>query len=266
MCEICKKHGNGTKWYFNPKNYKEEMGEAKLDFLEKIAGKYFDEWLISGTESIEKFQKIPILNKIAVNVGERYVEKHHGGQIIPLKELIEVLELIENPALLPCVCREIVGKEKYCCLNFGMLPELYKKANPNEYIEEVSTQRAKKLLTNWNKEGQYHLILWSKIPYVTTVCNCTGLYCTAYKERQFLGGKKTLIKGEFVAKIDLKFCNGCKICLTRCQFGAINFDIDENKSFINLSKCFGCGLCKTGCKQNAIELVERRLTPARNLW
>jgi len=43
MCEICKKHGNGKKWYFNPKNYSREMGEARKEFLEKIAGKHFEE-------------------------------------------------------------------------------------------------------------------------------------------------------------------------------------------------------------------------------
>jgi ferredoxin len=242
------------------------MGDAKLDFLEKVAGKYFEEWLISGTEYIERMQKFPILNKLAVNLGNKYLEVHHGGQIIPLNELLKVLELIENPAIMPCVCRNMVGKEKYCCLSFGLLPELYEKANPNEYIEEISVPKAKKLLTKWNAEGYYHLILYLKAPYVTTVCNCSSLYCTAYKERHILGTKPILIKSEFVARVERTKCNGCKKCMSRCQFGAINYDIDENKSFINITKCFGCGLCQTGCKCDAIELIERNLTPAKNLW
>jgi ferredoxin len=266
MCEICKKHGDGDTWYFNPKNYSRDMGEAKSDFLEKIAGKHFNEWLINGMETIEQFQNIPILNKIVVNLSEKYLDVYHGGQIIPLPELLQVLELIENPALLPCVCREMVGKEKYCCLNFGLLPDLYKKANPNDYIEEVSVQKAKRLLTEWNKVGYYHLILYSKAPYITTVCNCTGHYCTAYKDRNVLGTKTTLLKSEFVAKVKPNLCNGCRTCLSRCQFGAILFDLDENISFVNVSKCFGCGLCQTGCKLNAIEMIERRLSPAKNLW
>ena len=38
MCEFCKKHaGDKKKWYFNPKNYSKEMGEARIEILEKIA-------------------------------------------------------------------------------------------------------------------------------------------------------------------------------------------------------------------------------------
>lgn len=266
MCEICKKHGKGNKWYFNPRNYSKEMGEARREFLEKIAGKHYEEWIISGFEVIEWIKKIPVLNKLALNLGEKYEERVHGGQIISLEEAIKVLELCENPAIMPCACRRIVGKENYCCLNFGLIPELYRKANPNDSIEEVSINKARRLLSDCNKKGMYHLILWSKAPYVTTICNCTSIYCTGYKERQSLGTKTTLLKSEFVARVNQELCNGCKICLTRCQFGAIIFNHDDEKAFVDIRKCFGCGLCKTGCEQKAVELIERKLTPARNLW
>ncbi len=266
MCEICKKHGDGDKWYFNPKNYSREMGEARLEFLEKIAGKHYEEWIIGGFETLERFKGIPILNKLALNLGEKYEEKMHGGQIIPLEDALKVLELCENPAILPCACRRIVGREKYCCMNFGLIPELYEKANQDDYIEELTLNKAKKLLLNWNKEGMYHLILWSKAPYTTTLCNCTTMHCTGYKERESVGSKTTLMKGEYVARVNEESCNGCKSCLIRCPFGSMRFNLDDEKAFVDIRKCFGCGLCKTGCKQNAIELHERKLTPAKNLW
>jgi ferredoxin len=266
MCDICKKHGDGDKWYFNPKNYAREMGEARIEFLEKIAGRYYEEWTIGGFEAIERFRDIPILNKLAINLGEKYEERMHGGQIIHLNDALEVLELCENPAMLPCECRRIAGVEKYSCLNFGLLPELYKKANPDDYMEEVSVNKAKKMLSDWNEEGYYHLVLWSKAPYVTTVCNCTTPYCMGYKGRTVLNSKTTMIKGEYIARVETMQCTGCKDCLSRCQFGAIIFNLDDEKAFIDMRKCFGCGLCQTGCEQNAIELIERKLTPARNFW
>lgn len=242
------------------------MGEARRDFLEKITGKYYNEWVISGFESVKRFNNIPILNKLAENLLEEYQIRVHGGQVISLKDAITVLELCENLAILPCECRRMVSEEKYCCLNFGLIPELYEKANPDESIEEISVNKGKRLLTRWNKEGLYHLILWSKAPYATTVCSCAPLYCMGYRGRHLIGSKTSMIKGEYVAKIEVTKCNGCKNCLTRCQFGAILYNMDTKKAYIDMRKCFGCGLCSTGCKQDAVELIDRKLSPVKNRW
>ena len=267
MCEYCKKHGAGNKWYFNPKNYSKEMGEARREILEKIAdSRYFEKWMISDFENIEKLKDIPVLNKIAINLGEYMMKKAQGGQIITLNDAFKVLELCENPAVLPCACRQMVGEESYCCLNFGLLPELYKKENPDEYMEEISVNKAVRLLREWDNEGFYHLVLWSKTPYVTTICNCSASYCMAYKGRFVTGLKNAMLKGEYVARINEKKCQGCKQCLTRCQFGTIRFNIDKQKAFIDIRDCVGCGLCATACKNNAIDLIERKFTPAKNIW
>ena len=267
MCEFCKKHaGDKNKWYFNPKNYSKEMGEARRELLEKVAGIYFEEWMISEAEAMGRLKKIPILNKLVNNLGGKHFREIHGGQLIPLKDALEVLELCGNPAVMPCVCRRVAGLEKYCCLNFGLIPELYKKANPDEYMEEVSVNKAKRLLNKWDEEGLYHLIVWYKAPYVATICNCSNSYCFVYKGAQIPGFEKILLKGEYVAKVNQKLCSGCKTCLTRCPFGAISFNVDDGVAFVNIKACSGCGLCQSGCEKNAITLIDRKLTPAKNLW
>lgn len=268
MCEFCKKHAGGKdKWYFNPKNYSKEMGELRMDLLEKIANEIdFKRAIITDFGAVESIKNIPVLNKLARNVGEKHLKEVQGGQIIGLKDAIKVLQLCENPAILPCVCRRMAGEEKYCCLNFGLIPELYKKANPDEYMEEVSVNKAERLLVEWDKEGLYHVILWSKMPYVTTICNCTPAYCIAYKGRFLSGLKNSMLKGEYVSRVSEEKCQGCKTCLTRCQFGAISFNVDHRRAFIDIRKCVGCGLCATGCENNAIEFIERKFTPAKNLW
>jgi ferredoxin len=268
MCEFCKKHaGEKTKWYFNPKNYSKEMGEVRLELLEKLArDRCYEQWVISGFGSIEVLKDIPILNKLIKNFEERQFKKTEGGQIIPLNDAVKVLELCENPAILPCTCRQIVGEEKYCCLNFGLIPELYKKANPDGYMEELSVSEASRLLHEWDREGLYHVILWGKAPYVTSVCNCTPAYCLAHKGRFVSGMRYSMLKGEYVARVREEQCRGCKTCMTRCQFGALTFNVDQGKAFIDLQRCVGCGLCTTGCPNLAIQLIERSLTPAKHLW
>ena len=74
MCEFCKKHGGGDKWYFNPKNYSKEMGEANKEILEKLADKTeFKKDIITGFGTIESLKNIPILNKLAINLGEKHL-------------------------------------------------------------------------------------------------------------------------------------------------------------------------------------------------
>jgi Pyruvate/2-oxoacid:ferredoxin oxidoreductase delta subunit len=268
MCEFCKKHaGEKSKWYFNPKNYSREMGEVRIELLEKIArDQRYERWVISGFETIEKIKDIALLNKIIKKFEEKHFEKTEGGQIIPLSDALKVLELCENPAIMPCTCRRVVGEEKYCCLNFGLIPELYKKMNPDEYMEELSVTEAKRLLHNWDKEGLYHVILWGKVPYVTSICNCTPAYCIAHKGRFVSGIRNSMLKGEYVARVEQEKCQGCKTCLTRCQFGAISFNVDHGLAFIDIRRCMGCGLCMAGCPNNAIQLLDRQSTPAKDEW
>ena len=268
MCEFCKKHaGKKDTWYFNPKNYSKEMGEARIELLEKIArDKRYERWVISSFETLAHLNNIPLVNKLVKNAEEMYLKKTEGGQIIPLDDALKVLELCENPAILPCTCRQIAGEERYCCLNFGLIPELYKKANPDEYMEELSLSKAKRLLREWNQEGLYHVILWGRVPYVTSICSCTAATCIAYKGRFDLGLTNSMLKGEYVARVNEEKCQGCKNCLTRCQFGAIAFNVDYGKAFINIRKCTGCGLCMMGCSNDALQLIMRQYTPAKNLW
>jgi hypothetical protein len=76
MCEFCKKHGGGTKWYFNPKNYSREMGEARIELLEKIArDRCYERGVISGFGTIEHLNDIPLLNKLTKNLVEKQFKK-----------------------------------------------------------------------------------------------------------------------------------------------------------------------------------------------
>ncbi|RZN34066.1 MAG: 4Fe-4S dicluster domain-containing protein [Methanophagales archaeon ANME-1-THS] len=231
-----------------------------------MAGMYSAEWSIDSVESWEQIRGVPLLNKLVLILEERHVKKTIGAQVIPLDDALKVLKICENPSLLPCLCREIIGKEDYCCINFGFIPELYKKANPNSYMEEISLNKAERLLSDWDKKGLYHLISWNNIPYVTTLCNCTAPYCTVYKMRFTSGLRNIMLKGEYVAKVNQRLCVGCKECLSRCPFGAISFNVDDETIFIDINRCFGCGLCVNGCKNTAIALIDRGLTPAKNRW
>ncbi len=64
--------------------------------------------------------------------------------------------------------------------------------------------------------------------------------------------EETEYRGSRLAHIDFDKCTKCMICYEKCNYGAI----DEQLNISNIL-CEGCGLCKHVCPEKAIDLVER---------
>jgi MinD superfamily P-loop ATPase len=66
-------------------------------------------------------------------------------------------------------------------------------------------------------------------------------------------------KSRYEASIpEIDLCNGCGVCVDRCQFDAIQMVDSEVGSgliaAIAPEKCFGCGACAVSCEPNAIKM------------
>lgn len=53
-------------------------------------------------------------------------------------------------------------------------------------------------------------------------------------------------------KIRNLFCKHCKLCMKRCQVGAIH--IEDKKSWIDHNSCIGCGACFSICPHHAVSI------------
>ncbi len=51
-------------------------------------------------------------------------------------------------------------------------------------------------------------------------------------------------------RIEIDLCNGCKLCVKTCPYGAV--EIEDGKANI-LERCTSCGACIDACKQKAIQ-------------
>lgn len=96
------------------------------------------------------------------------------------------------------------------------------------------------------------------------ICLCCGCCCGVLTSAKKFEKPAELIAHNFYAKVDEELCNGCKVCIERCQMEAIQ--IGNKKAIIDLDRCIGCGLCVTTCKTEALRLMEKtkKTIPPRN--
>ena len=104
-------------------------------------------------------------------------------------------------------------------------------------------------------------------PFIGGICNCDYAVCMPMRRRLDYNIRNILLKGHEVAMVDYDQCNGCGICVQRCQYGAIKYEVTMNRPNIDATRCFGCGLCETGCPRDAIDLLDRESIPGlREEW
>jgi len=274
------KHGDGGKWYFNAKNYSRRLVSIKREEIRKQAKAeggmadfnpqaMADEIIREAIEARDiNPQEYPELKKRA----EEMSQSMHFGQVVTLEEIQRIMDIAYPIARISCVCRRnmrgLPDKENFFCMGIGVgmyrwdrWPETYRGG-----VQFMSPQEAKEWLAHVNKMGMVHTFWTFGTPYIGGVCNCEYPACIGIRNRLDYD-LRILIKGEWVARIDLDKCSGCGACYERCQFGALKREVSLDKANIDMMKCFGCGLCATSCKAKAITMKERGTFPSlRASW
>ncbi len=268
MCRWCVEYGNGNKWYLNPENYKEELYKAHGDVVQRFAGvaKNTVELGIGGPGMDDILE-----DRNDMSMFSMFAESHHAGQVMPIEDALEVLDLTGDRFLLMhCSCRRYMGHEDAIkCLWFEPGVDIALEERPWETESLViNREEAKEFLLQKDKEGSVQIIYDygtfgdAKLPM--SICNCVYPECASIRIRENLGGN-TPRKSEYVAAIDKQKCTGCSgrpSCLPRCQWGALRYSPTERVTYVVNGKCFGCGKCRNVCPQNAIALKDRLEIPS----
>jgi ferredoxin len=213
---------------------------------------------------------LPFLGKFVKARITNSQKKAHFGQVIPIEEAIKVLSLANSITRLPCVCRRTTRgrmEERYC-IGVGVDPTGKIKNYPDfsSSLEVLEKETAIKLIEVFDQQGLVHS-LWTFIPpYVGTICNCAARDCLAFKA-QFQAGIRIMFKSEYICKIGWERCNGCRKCVSVCQFAAIDYSSSLQRCNINLERCYGCGICRASCSKQAIIILKRKEIPLlRDSW
>lgn len=287
MCEFCTKHGEGKKWYLEMKNCAEELVHAELSARQKEAsragtraewlGRFGENFLAPAAggapQPLERLQmalepsaelRMP-LNEDAVLEERKIV---HFGQVLPLEDVEKVIDMVDSLTRLPCGCRFLTtGKtNKRYCFGLGILGGRKGVPGASASLEVLTKEEAKRIIREYDKEGLIHTVWTGVTPYLIGLCNCDH-DCLAYKMYIEQRGTPSFFRAEYICRVDPDLCNGCKECISQCQFGAQFYSSGLGKVYIDPTRCYGCGVCRASCNTDAIELLPREQdAQAAGVW
>jgi len=195
----------------------------------------------------EAWKKAPQLRTIPV--GQSIPVEH---KVMPYEMAGELVRSHQRILVAPCICRRekrIAGegcdKPEESCLVFGNGADYYLKNGIGRMIDQ---EEALRILRKADNKG---LVLQPSNSQKTGSLCCCGVLRTIKRHPQ----PASIISSPFRVSIHDELCDGCGICLDRCQMEALQ--MDGGKVVIDLSRCIGCGLCVSTCPTKSLTLVRK---------
>lgn len=234
-----------------------QVGHMNKEFMEWMH-QYFDEGFNDEffRSSLPQLRTSPHMKAI---VPEYNIDTYDNMRNI-------VKETYKSIAVANCVCKEgeaLLGKpckqtkDIEVCISFGASSYL-----DRGQARTISKEECLDILDRAEREG---LVLQpgnSLQPFC--ICLCCGCCCGVLTSAKKYDKPSELIGHNFYSQINSDACNGCSVCVKRCQMDAIG--MEDKKAVIDLDRCIGCGLCVTSCKQETIRLIEKmnKTVPPKN--
>lgn len=188
-------------------------------------------------------------------------------QILPYEDVREIIKAQPSIAVVACPCRQkkrAIGKtcsyyHDGACFHFGHSVDYITNRGLGT---EVSLEKALQLIDEVEEGGLVHS--WTNSSSMSrstpAMCNCCVDCCVIFQPliRFEVSPTKLFAKSRYEARVEQDICNGCQVCIERCQFDAIDMVKPEGskklKALVNAEKCMGCGVCVLGCEPKALSM------------
>jgi ferredoxin len=266
MCEFCTQHGEGKKWYLAMENYSTDLLDQ--DQRRRYAAEFLNSFDTRVPKSIKQLVRRTPFMKLAKPVLTHMQKEDHYGQVVPIEDVERIFEMVEGAVRLPCVCRRVTtgNMNARYCYGLTMDKQLIQALDDSFSLERLTKEEALAAIRKLDKEGLVHSVWTFKTPFIGGLCNCDQ-DCMAYRITHARRDYPLMFRAEWVAAVSMDECNGCRLCMRQCQYGAIRYSSNNKKVLIDPTACYGCGVCRASCNKDAITLYPRERVPeAAGIW
>ncbi len=178
-------------------------------------------------------------------------------EAIPYEKAEELVRAHEKFLVAPCICRkEHKMMEKGCnkpeesCLILGRGADYYKR---NGLGRTIDLKEALEILRRADSTGL--VLQCSNAQKIMNICCCCGCCCQVLKTVKRHPMPSSIISSPFQAHAEPESCEGCGVCVERCQMEALT--LEDDKVVLDLNRCIGCGLCVTTCSTGSLTLARK---------
>ena len=141
---------------------------------------------------------------------------------------------------------------------FGMAADYYVR---NGIGRATNLQETLDILKMADEQG---LVLQpSNTQDIVNICCCCGDCCGVLRTIKKFPKPARLVFSPFVVSLNPETCQGCGLCIERCQMDALSL-VDE-KATLNIDHCIGCGLCVSTCPTESLTLVRKAASDQPNI-
>ncbi len=219
------------------------------DFNEYTSSKNFGLAFLSS--------KLPQMRTIPVS---KSIRPQHN--VSTFDEVKSLLQQAEAPfVIIDCICRKKKSLEgisckvtdrKETCLAIGSMARMSLLSHIGR---EIPRDEAISIIEQNQKQGL--LLQPSNTQEAEFICSCCGCCCGMLRTQQSLPKPLDFWTANFYAAVDRDTCEGCGVCVKRCQVGAVSVSQKKQPAVVNQDRCLGCGVCVPACPAQSIALVKK---------
>jgi len=226
--------------------YEFQVNRLTGDFL-KLLGDYWST-IRPGPRprTIPQMRTIPIGRSIEARL-----------EALPYEQAAGIVDTNTQYAVAPCICRRTAkmagggcDAPEESCLVFGEFADYYVQSGRARAIDRDE------VMAILARADSANLVLQpSNSRDGVFICCCCGCCCGVLRGLQRHPRPAEAVASAFTTELEPDACQGCLVCLARCQMRALTRAGD--RVALNADWCIGCGLCVSTCPGGALRLVRR---------
>ena len=231
----------------------------------------WDDWKETdyADQSADRWRQLKAAGIQALRIIPAYASIRHHAKILPSENSHEIVRVQPLISVVSCSCRKHAAvMQKACrksptdinCLQFAKAAEY---SLSRGHGRRISADEAVAILNRNAEEGLVHQWMnYDKIeaasPYA--LCSCCKCCCIIWHAADIrnLPSDALFARSRYEARVETELCMGCRECMGRCQFDAIDLHPDDASggevARVDPEKCWGCGVCTLTCRDEALRM------------